>query len=223
MTNPKKPVDRATATINKPTSTDAQRSSVTATTVTGIQASTNYGSAPSELKTSVTNWSNLGAALAANGKANGDLRSALAAGESKQRKLRVQWTGAKRQVLSNLTVYCDGDIAMMQTFAVDVLHHTVAGSSPADAPANIATHTGAALGSTVVEWARGKDKSWVVQWATDPTNPATCSPLIAWSKRKYTLTGQAPGSHVYFRVAVQDSSVPEGHGAWSAWIAASVR
>src|SRR5262249_32979560 len=158
-------VDRATATLTKSTQTDADKSSVTAVTVTGIQASPSYAAAPPELKTSVLNWANLGVAIGTNGKSNADLRALLAAGEAKQRKLRVQWAAGKRQVLSNLTVYCDGDITMMQSFAVDVLHHL--GASPPGVPANIVTYPGSELGWTVIEWDRGKEKGWVVQWATD--------------------------------------------------------
>jgi len=45
---------------------------------------------------------------------------------------------------------------------------------------------------------------------------ATYSAQIAWTKKKYILGGQTSGAHVYFRVPFQDSSVPEGRGAWSA-------
>ena len=219
----KQPVDRATATLTQPMDTDAQKITVTSSAVVGIQASTNYAGATPELKTSVENWGKLGVALDTNGKANDKLRKALIAGESKQRKLRSQWGIGKRQVLTNLTAFCDGDVAMMGTFSVEVLTHTPGTHALAAAPEGIVTSLGKGLGQSVCQWKRGKDKAWVVQWATDAANPATYSQQIAWSKKRYTLSGQTSGAHVFFRVAVQDSSVPEGHGTWSTWISASVR
>jgi hypothetical protein len=223
MTTHHEAVDRAVATLSKPTTTDAEKVSVTATAVTGIQNSPHYGAAPQELPAAVTNWAKIGQSLGTNGKTCTDLRAQLKVAESTQRKLRVQWSGYKKQVLSTITVFCDGDIAMMQSFAVDVLHHGTPGASLPDAPSNIVTFLGKLLGEAGCEWDRGNERHWVVQWATDAANAATYSPKIPWSKRKYVLGGQPSGSHVYFRVAVQSSRAPEGHGAWSAWIAATVR
>ena len=130
-------------------------------------------------------------------------------------------------MISNVDNFCDGSADLINAFNLDVILHGSAAAAAAaeqSPPDNIVALTPKVLGQAAVTWDRPAPKrDFVVQWATDSANAATYSAQIAWTKKKYVLGGQTSGAHVYFRVAFQDSSVPEGRGAWSAWIAATVR
>jgi hypothetical protein len=62
-----------------------------------------------------------------------------------------------------------------------------------------------------------------VQTATDPTNEATHSSLMARTKAEYIARGLPSGATIYLRVAAIDPTSESGYGAWSAWILGTAR
>lgn len=127
-------------------------------------------------------------------------------------------------MLNTVDDFCEGSADLVHGFTLDVITQvSAAGSDPW--PSNLAAAPGDKLGQVIALWSLPlvKGRHFVVQWATDPSNPATVSPNIAYTKIRFVLAGQASGAVIHFRVAYQDSSMPEGHGPWSAWVGGTVK
>ncbi len=223
MSNKKKSaaVEQAVATMTKSTVTDALKVSVTASTAQAMQQSASWAAA-TDVQSSVKNWSAQAAALEANATTIAGLRAQLAAAELKQESIRRGWTAAKKQVLSNVTVFCAGSADLVKGFNLNVVSHTRIGLLAA--PIDLAVNPGTAVGEVVGKWARGlATHGFVVQHATDPTNAATISAPMPSTKVRFTLTGMASSANVSMRVAAIDPASPTGQSPWSAWVVGNAR
>ena len=125
---------------------------------------------------------------------------------------------------TSVDTFCEGSADLVHTFTLDVITQGgTAGSDPW--PSNLAAAPGHKPGEVAASWSRPlvHGRHFVVQRATDPANPAKVSPNIAYTKIRFVLSGQTSGAMIHFRVAYQDSSLPEGHRPWSAWVGGTVK
>lgn len=221
--NPKaQPVDHASATIKKATNSDPKKIEVGRAVVTGVLASPTIGSAP-DVATNANKWTANIDALETNAKLTITLRSQVKTTAAKQRTLRRQWAASKKQLLTSVDLFAAGSADVMQAFGVDVITHETGADPATIAPGNLVAGPGKKHGQVFSEWVSAiRGRHFVVQWATDPASPATWSPNIAYTKKKFILSGQLSATSVHFRVAYQASALPDGHGLWSPWIAGTV-
>jgi hypothetical protein len=221
MSNNKKAVDNASATIARATLTDAQKVTVAQDIVSTAQKSPLWATA-TDLQTAAKVWSQTTSDLAANATTVVGQRSALATSEAKQRSLRRAWMAAKKQVLSTADVLCAGSADDLKGLGLDVKNHASLGALPV--PVDLGTKPGTVTGQVVFSWSRGVARhGFLVQHATDVTNAATYSPFIPCTKTKLTLSGVPSGSSVSFRVCAIDPSSATDQTAWSAWVAGTAK
>jgi len=214
-------VDHATATIKASHNTDDEKIVVGTNLSTTAKASADWSKAP-DVQAGVAKIDATTGSLKANKDTVKNIRAQLRAAEGLQRKYRRQWNGALQQTLSAMTVFADGSAEVIVGMGGDVVSRS---QQPTDVtPDNAHGIPVKESGQAGFQWDKGTTKrGWVVQWATNQNDPTTFSPLIAWTKRKYVLSAQKSGTVLYFRVAYQSSKVPEGHGPFSVWIAATVK
>jgi hypothetical protein len=209
----KPPVARAVATIKTPMVTDALKVSVTNSISQAMQQSPDWAAA-TDVQNAVKAWSKEASTIDANTKAIANLRAQLKAAEAAQLAARRDWQAAKRQVLSNVTVYCGGDVDKVKGFTLDVVSYDRLGALAA--PADVTVNPGKVTGEAVSSWEKGiATHGFVVQHATDPTNAATISAQIPCTKSKFTLDGLPQGANVSFRVAAIDPVSPTGQRPWA--------
>jgi hypothetical protein len=217
----KPPVDRAVATIKKAMGTDALKVSVTSTVAQAMAKSPDWATA-TDVQSAVNAWTTSAAAIDANAKVIAGLRSQLAVAEAKQNGLRRDWAAAKAHTLSAVTMLCGGSADRVKAFNLDVLSRSKRG--PLEAPSDVTVSPGAALGTAVSSWSKGNaSHGFLVQHATDPSNPATLSTPAANTKTSITLSGLTPGVGVSVRVAAIDPSSPTGQSPWGAWTLGNAR
>ncbi len=165
MNNANKTAVNAVATIKKKTNTDVLRVAVTHEITQAMPQSPNWSTA-TDVQSSVKTWGAGADALDANAKVIANLRAQLKAAEAKQLTLRRDWTAAKKQVLTNVTVFCGGSADMVKTFYVDVITRTRLGILPA--PTNLTVNPGKVPGEVVSMWDKGvAGHGFLVQHATD--------------------------------------------------------
>jgi hypothetical protein len=217
----KPPVDRAVGTIRKPKRSDADKVSVTRTTIKGMQQSPSWSSA-TDLQAAIKPWSATADALEANAGLAANLRKQLALVDAKQVTLRRDWQVETAQVLTTATVFCGGSADTMKSLGLDVVAHGRIGTL--GIPADLAVSPGRAAGEVQAAWLRGNARhGFLVQHATNPADPATVSAPAAWTKVKLKLGGIPSGTSVAFRVAAIDPASPTGQSPWSAWVVGTAK
>ncbi len=213
--------DQATATIKKSTRTDALKVSVTNELSQAMPQSPSWAVAL-DVQAAVKVLAANAAALGANATLISTLRAQLATAEAKQQGLRRDWGAAKSQVTSTVTVFCAGSADMVASFNLDVESHARLG--PLGSPVDLSVNPGKNLGDVVGTWEKGiAAHGFLVQHATDPTNPATISAPVASTKARFTLGGLPQGATVSIRVAAIDPASPTGQSPWSAWVLGNAR
>jgi hypothetical protein len=217
----KETVDRAVATIKEPTGSDALKVSVTGTISAAMAKSPDWAGA-TDVQAAVKGWTASAAAIEANSQIISGLRAQLATAESKQLGLRRDWLSSRKQVTSSVTVYCGGSADMVKGFGLDVITNGRLGLL--DSPVDVAVNPGAVTGEVLATWTKGiAVHGFVVQHATDPTNPSTISGSIPSTKPRFTLTGLASSANVSIRVAAIDPASSTGQSPWSAWVIGNAR
>jgi hypothetical protein len=217
----KPPVDRAVATIRERASTDVRKVSVARTISANMAKGSDWGAA-TDVQNAVSIWTGTADAIDANALLIAGLHAQLKTADAHQNALRRDWQAAKVQVASTVTVFCGGSADKVRGFCVDVLRHNRLGLL--DAPADLTVDPGAALGEVAAAWAKGVARhGFLAQHASDPTNPATISAVIACTRPRLGLGGLTPGAIVSVRVATIDPASPTGQSPWSAWVVGNAR
>jgi hypothetical protein len=217
----KAPIDRAIAFIKQEAGTDAEKTSVTRTTREAMQKSPDW-SAADKVQTAVVGWVQKADDLEANAALIANLRAQLEVAEAKQETLRRDWTAAKKEVTSSVTAFCQGSADKVKGFHLDVV--TYRKRVLLDAPEGLEVNPGAWPGDVRAKWLRGLARNgFVVQHATNPSDPATISAAISWTKVSFKLDGLPPGTAVSFRIAAVDPKSPTGISPWSAWVLGNAR
>jgi len=215
------PIDKASPTIRKPKKTDVNKVQCTRSTAQAMLQSPHWGAA-ADVQGAVKVWNASADDIEANAKVIAGLKDQLATAESKQQSYRRNWRASTSQVLSTVSVFCNGSADMVKSFGFDVRTRTVMGAQAA--VENVTVSTGLLIGEVVGRWPRGTARSgFVVQHAADPGNAATYSAMVPCTKTKYTLGGSPSGSIVHLRVAAVDTTLPSGMGPWSAWASGTAR
>jgi hypothetical protein len=150
------------------------------------------------------------------------LRAELKTAVAKLASLRCDWQTSKVQVMSIATSVCAGSPDRVKALNLDVVAHARLGALAA--PIGVAGVPGVGNGEVTLAWTKGNViHGWLVQYATDPANPASFSAAIPSTKRKITLSGLPHGANLSFRVAAIDPASTTGLTPWSAWVIATVR
>ena len=124
---------------------------------------------------------------------------------------------SKKQVVTNVTVYCGGSADKVTGFSLEVITHGRIGLLAA--PVDLTVNPGALPGEVESKWTKGVAiHGFVVQHATDPTNAATISASIPSTKPKFALAGLPSNANVSVRVAAIDPASPTGQSPWTAWV-----
>jgi hypothetical protein len=216
------PVDRASPTIRRPTTTDATRVVVTRDVTSAAQKNPGWQNA-TDLQAAAKAWNQAANDIEANATVVTAARTTLRVAEAKQLGLRRTWRAAKKQVLSTADVLCAGSADDLKAYGFDVLTRAALGL-PIAVPGNLSTTPGTALGDAVVKWPRGDARhGFVVQHASDVANAATYSLPFPCTKCSFTLSGLTSGSVTHFRVAAIDPSSATGTTAWSGWVSGTAR
>jgi hypothetical protein len=125
-------------------------------------------------------------------------------------------------VTSAVTVYCGGSADKVKGFSLDVVNRGRLGILPA--PEGLSVNPGVEPGEVVATWPKGiYGHGFVVQHATDPSNPATVSGSIPSTRPKFVLDGLPSKTNVNVRVAAIDPASSEGQSPWSAWVVGNAR
>ena len=181
-----------------------------------MQSSPDY-LASAALQTAAKAWSAEAANIDAEAKVVAGLRAQLKNANASLATHRCDWQVAKVQVTSIATGLCAGSPDRVKALNLDVVAHARIGAL--GAPTGLAGTPGTGNGEVDLAWAKGTAiHGWLVQYATDPSNPTTVSAAIPSTKRKLTLSGLPHGVNVSFRVAAIDSASPTGLSPWSAWV-----
>ena len=110
----------------------------------------------------------------------------------------------------------------MKALNLDVIVHARIGAL--GAPVGLVGHPGNGYGEANLAWTKGNAiHGWLVQYATDPANPASVSAAIPSTKRAIKLSGLPHGANVSFRVAAIDPASATGMTPWSPWAVVTVR
>jgi hypothetical protein len=127
----------------------------------------------------------------------------------------------RKHTIGAVNVFCAGSAQLIESFGFDEFV-----KAPADAditvPTDIITSPGANLGEVDVAWDGVDRHGFMLQWATDPANPATFSQGIPCTVPNFTLTGQTSAATLHFRIAAIDPSQPGHVTAFSGWVAGTV-
>jgi hypothetical protein len=214
-------VDKAVATIKSSTTTDTLKVTVTETLAQSMAKSPDWAAATG-VQTAVGAWSGCATAIDANAQVIHALRAQLSAAEVKQQGLRRDWSAARKQVITSVTVFCGGSADKVTAFGLDLLRHGRIGILPV--PTGLTANPGTVTGELVCAWTKGVAiHGFVVQHATDPSNAATFSPSIPSTKPKFVLDGLPSNASVSVRVAAIDPASATGQSPWSAWVLGNAR
>src|SRR6185295_8149640 len=107
-------------------------------------------------------------------------------------------------------------------FNLDVVTHGRLG--PLGAPGELSVNPGKVAGEVVSTWDKGQARhGFVVQHATDPSNPATISPMVPCTMPKFTLAGLPASATLSMRVAAIDPASPTHQSPWCEWVVGNAR
>jgi hypothetical protein len=209
------------ATIKRSTRTDAEKVTVTHEISQAMQSSPDW-SASTALQTAVKAWDAEATHIDAQAKVVAALRAELKTALAKQASQRADWQVAKTVVTGIATSVCAGSPDRVKALNLDVVVYGRHGMLAV--PAGLAVSPGSGNGEVLATWARGlATHGWLVQYATDPANPATVSAAIPSTKRAIKLGGLPHSANVSFRVAAIDPASATGMTPWSPWVLVTVR
>jgi hypothetical protein len=212
----KKATDVAIPQITEPTRTAEDMVTTGNDLIPKIKASPNYSSSP-DLQTAVTNWQTATTNLDTNNTAKAKARNDLDTAETNEPALKRRWTIRKESVLVAIKAVGDGSKDIVQSFSVAVEQKKpkVQATVPVDVRAmKVNLPTFASVRWNPTPGAHG----YLLQHATNPSDPTTISAAIPCKAARYHLGGQTAGTTVYFRVLACDETLPNGQTAYSAWV-----
>jgi hypothetical protein len=216
----KKVVDRAEPVLTKPSNTPAEKVSAANIHIAAVKNSADWATA-TEVQTAAAAWSTENDNLAAGNKLVAECKSTLAAAQANLLTLKRRWELRKNGLLNAVNAVCDGSKDKVQGFGLGVVVRKP--QQAAEVPEGLRGKRSKTVGTVTVVWpTRRHNRGFLVQYATDPANPATYSVPRASSKGKFELAGQTPGATIYFRVLAFDPWSPNGQTDYSPWVAAMV-
>jgi hypothetical protein len=212
----KVPVDQASPQITEPMQTPEEMVSTGNDTIAKINASANIANA-SEVAANVKAWATVNTALDTNNKAKANAKAQLQQTETAEPALVRRWKVRRDMVLTAIKSFGDGSKQAVQGFNVEVAQRQV--KPLAVLPENLRALKKPQPTYANVRWDKVPGAhGYVLQHCTNTADPTTYSAPINLSEARYHLSGQTPGTTVWFRVAACDSALPNGQTAFTAWV-----
>ena len=210
-------VDHATAVPKKPMNTVADKIEGAYEQIDATKKSPGYTTAPADLQKSADDWGTATDDLKANGAKIPPLLAQLELLRKNEVVLTRRWTSKKRGFFAAVNNYCDGSKDTATNLGCSVL---LPHSLPLQGyPDNLHDKHSTVRGTAEAAWKTLHGKyDFMVQWATDVSNPATFMDPIHVSKANAKLAGQTPGATLHVRVLTLDAKQPNGKSDWSPWV-----
>ena len=145
------------------------------------------------------------------------LSTARTARAGAMRDCRARATGC----LNAITVQAAGSEQTIKDLSMDVAQRL---ESPLETtPQGLVSTKSKISAAAGWSWKTHKgNHGFMVQYGSDPNQPATHSTPTHCTKGQFHATGQTPGATLHLRVAALDARLPGGQTAWSTWIASVV-
>ena len=145
------------------------------------------------------------------------LSTARTARAGAMRDCRARATGC----LNAITVQAAGSEQAIKDLSMDVAQRL---ESPLETtPQGLVSTKSKISAAAGWSWKTHKgNHGFMVQYGSDPNQPATYSTPTHCTKGQFHATGQTPGATLHLRVAALDARLPGGQTAWSTWIASVV-
>lgn len=210
-----KKTDHAFATTPSADGTAEEVVTLGTTIIDGISGSTEIPKAPG-VAAALGLFATENGNLEANNKKKAQLLIQLQQIEADEITLRRRWGLRRLGVLHEVNIHCDGSKEKVQAFNLEVIDR----KKPPQATVPEKVHgmmprkKAAGVAWSPVEGAHG----YMVQHATDPSDPATHAPPAMCRKTRFWVTGLVPGSTIAFRVLALDPSLPNGQTDYCAWV-----
>jgi hypothetical protein len=213
-------IDRATPRIPGKTTTPEDMVDTGTTAIAGILSSPSIGTAPA-VSAAATAWQTVNTSLAANNASKATGRSMVEVALANEPPLQRRWLARKQGVENAIAIFADGSKQVAQSFTV-MVEQKVA-PPEATVPQNLRPMKKQQATYASVRWnptpgAHG----YLMQHATNTSDPTTYSVPLNLTQSKYHLSGQTPGVTVYFRVLALDTRLAGGQTAYTAWVAVVV-
>jgi hypothetical protein len=134
-----------------------------------------------------------------------------------------RWGLRRAGVLHEVNVECDGSKEKVQSFNLPVIVFGTKTQLTTVVPENVHQAKSKKPTTPVVAWnANKRHHGYMVEYATDPANPATYSKPAMVKRARFALVGQTLGAVLHFRVLALDPALPLGQTDYSAWVAVTV-
>lgn len=200
--------------------TPADRVAAGTTHITAIKASPSYAAATG-VRTATATWSAENDTLATLSQDIADLESKIAVLRAKELTSMRRWDVFRLDAISAINVFCNGSKDQVLSFGMRVFQRTP--TPKPIVPEGLQGRRSKRSGVASVVWKFQLCRTgFMVQYATDPANPATYSAPIVSRKVTFELTEQTPGAILSFRVAAIDSSSPLRQTEYTPWVAVMV-
>jgi len=210
-------VDRATAVPKKAMVKTQAKIDGAHDQASASKGSPGWSTAPQDVQSTAADWSKAADDLDANGKAIQAKLLELEALRANEPVLLRRWSAKKRAFFSAVNNYADGSKDVITGLACNVLVHQPLPLS--GVPQDLRDTHSKVRGTASAAWETMNGKrEFMVQCATDKTNPATFSDPVFVSKASIKLTGETPGTTLQVRVLTLDSRLPGGKSQYTDWV-----
>jgi hypothetical protein len=216
----KKVTDVANPQITEPTRSAEEMVTTGNDLIPKIKASPNYAKSP-EVQAAVANWDTANTNLDTNNKAKAKAKNDFETADTNEPALKRRWGVRKDAVLVAIKAEGDGSKDIVQSFnvAVEQKKPRVQATVPVGLRGmKVHMPTYASVRWNPTPGAHG----YLLQHATNPSDPTTFSVAIPCKGARFHLGGQTAGTTVYFRVLACDESLPNGQTAYCGWVAVHV-
>jgi hypothetical protein len=211
----------ATPTLVEPCETVAEKISCARTHIGAMKKSDEWASAP-RVQARAAEWGQVNDELDVQHQRVADLEKELEAARNQEAILARRWATGARGTLTAVDGHCDGNADKVRSFGCGV--RTWTPREPEGVPEGLQAKRSKISRTAEVTWTtkRGEHRTFEVQYATDPEDPATYSKPKVVSGGTFALGDRTPGETLHFRVRAIDAKLPTGYSAWTAWVPAMV-
>jgi hypothetical protein len=210
----------ATATFRKPYVTDADKITACTEQTAAMTAGPGWANA-TDLQKACAAWTATTTSIQTTGTTIEGFRAQMALAVVGMNTLRATWIANRKAVISALSLFCNGSAATINAFGADVFTHTVGGAILV--PGGLSTMPGTSAGTVDFMFDDSVNRyGFVVQFASNTSDPTTFSPQIPCHEGFFSLDGQTSGATLHFRAAAVDPTQKLHVTDWSPWIAGTV-
>ena len=212
-----KKIDKAVAVITDACSTPAEMADCGHKHLTAMQKSSLWATLPADVQQAGVDLDVASTNIEANDALIAGLLAKVDAARTNHPILIRRWIGKKRACLTKVTDHADGSKDTVVNLGFDVF--VTQPLPPSGVPQNLRDKHSKVHGEAHAKWDRAPtDHDYMVQHATDPSNPTTYSAPVVVSKVTFKLPGQVPGATIHLRVLAIDPKLPTGQSDYTAWV-----